>query len=97
MPRRSGISGPPRSYIASGEWPVGKVEGPAEARYAAEVAKRLATAIEGQSLLSVAREAGLDHTTVRALAEGVRWPDLITIARLEQSLGVRLWPDGKLG
>lgn len=97
MPRRSGISGPPRSYLVSGEWPAGKVEGPAEARYAAEVARRLANAMEGQSLRATAREAGLDHTTVRALVEGVRWPDLITIARLEQALGVRLWPDKDVG
>ena len=97
MPRRSGISGPPRSYLVSGAWPTGRIKGPPEARYAAEVARRLAKAMEGQSLRAVAREAGLDHTTVRALAEGERWPDLITIARLEQALGSRLWPDGDVG
>lgn len=73
------------------------MDGPPEAHYAVEVARRLARAMEGQSLRSVARESGLDHTTVRALVEGQRWPDLITIARLETALNVRLWPDGKVG
>lgn len=97
MPRRSGISGPPRSYVVSGGWPAGTIDGPPEAHYAVEVARRLAKAIGERSLRSVAREAGLDHTTVRALVEGERWPDLITIARLEVALDVRLWPDEKLG
>lgn len=93
VPRRSGITGPPKSYLASGEWPTGRIDGPPEAKYAAEVSRRLREAIGERTLRSVAREAGLDHTTVRAVVEGERWPDLITVARLEQALDVRLWPD----
>lgn len=92
MPRR-GISGPPRSFIVSGDWPDGEVEGPAPVLYAAEVARRLATAVDGRSLRDVAAEADLDHTTLWAVLRGDRWPDLVTLAKLETALGVRLWPD----
>lgn len=97
VPRRTGITGPPRSYLRSGSWPTGTVEDPPEAVYAAEVARRLKAAIGERSLRAVAREAGLDHTTVRAVLAGDRWPDLVTIARLETALDARLWPDGQVG
>jgi hypothetical protein len=95
VPRRSGITGPPRSYLSSGTWPTGRTKGPPEASYAAEVARRLAAAIGNRSVRAVARDAGLDHTTVRAVLEGERWADLVTIARLEQALGTRLWPEDR--
>jgi transcriptional regulator with XRE-family HTH domain len=57
----------------------------------------LKAAIGDRSLRAVGREAGLDHTTIAAVLEGDRWPDLITIARLEQALGARLWPEEELG
>lgn len=97
MPRRSGITGPPRSYLREGSWPAGLLQGPPEAHYAAEVARRLAAAVGERSVRAVAREAGLDHTTVRAVLEGERWADLVTISRLEQALEVRLWPEERLG
>ncbi len=90
---RRGISGPPRSFITSGEWPDGVVEGPAPVLYAVEVSRRLTAAIDGRSLRDVAAEADLDHTTLWAVLRGERWPDLVTIAKLETSLGVRIWPD----
>lgn len=61
--------------------------------YAAEVSRRLAAAVDGRSLRDVAAEADLDHTTLWAVLRGDRWPDLVTLAKLESALGVRLWPD----
>ena len=62
----------------------------------AEVARRLVLnleqAIAGRSIRSVAEAAGLDHTTLLGLLRGRSWPDLATIARLEQGLGADLWP-----
>lgn len=76
-----------------GEWPDGSVDGPAEVRYAQQLAIRLRDAIGGRSLREIARAARVDHTTISAIMAGRRWADLVTIARLETALGVRLWPD----
>ena len=46
-----------------------------------------------RSLRELGRAAGIHHTTIRAILMGERWADLVTIAKLEQALGVRLWPD----
>jgi DNA-binding phage protein len=86
------VDGPPISYVTAGEWPYGTIEDPI-AGYAQEVARRLAQAIGEKSFRSVARQAGVDHTTIMAVVRGERWPDLITLARLEVALNTRLWPD----
>lgn len=44
------------------------------------------------SIRSVADIAGLDEGTLRNVLSGARWPDLRTIALLEDALGVPLWP-----
>lgn len=44
------------------------------------------------SVRSVADIAGLDEGTVRNVLSGSRWPDLRSIALLEDALGVPLWP-----
>lgn len=44
------------------------------------------------SIRSVAREANLDHNVLRTMLSGETWPDLVTIAKLEQTLGP-VWPD----
>jgi len=45
----------------------------------------------------VARGADLDEGTVRRILAGAAWPDLHTIARLEQSIGIRLYPVKRAG
>lgn len=92
VPRRRDIEGPPCSYVQGG-WLEGEPFGPVAVVYAQELARRLARAVEGRSLREVARSAGVDHTTVAGVLSGGRWPDLVTVAKLEQALGVRLWPD----
>lgn len=92
MPRRSDIPGPPKAFV-DGPFLEGRVTGPIVARYAQEVARNLRAAIESRSLREVGRAAGLDHTTLSAILGGERWPDLVTIAKLEQALGRRLWPN----
>ncbi|TFC84127.1 helix-turn-helix transcriptional regulator [Cryobacterium sp. TMT3-29-2] len=65
-----------------------------------EVARRFAvnvqTAIGERSVRAAARDAGLDHTTLLSVLHGRSWPDLATVARLENGLGIDLWP-GRLG
>jgi transcriptional regulator with XRE-family HTH domain len=49
-----------------------------------------------RSIRSVAEVTGVDHTTLLGLLRGRSWPDLVTIARLEQGLAADLWP-GRAG
>lgn len=68
--------------------------------YAAEQARLFAlslrSAIGGQSLRAVAREAGVDEGTVRRVLAGATWPDLRTIALLERSLACSLYGQSRL-
>jgi hypothetical protein len=67
----------------------------------AEVARRLVGNLEREigdrSIRSVADAAGVDHSTLLGLLRGRSWPDLVTIARLEQGLGADLWPGRAAG
>lgn len=92
MPARR-LAAAPREYLVKGEWPDGALarNAPAEARQVAGVAQRLRDAVEGRSLRSVATEAGLSIGTVSNLLGGRTWGDLVTLARLENALGVHLW------
>lgn len=90
MPKRSDLTGPPRDHVDG--WPDG-IPSSAVAAYAQQVAQRLGEAMEGRSVREVARAAGVDHTTIIGLLAGAHWPDLVTLAKCEQALGVRLWPD----
>ncbi len=63
--------------------------------YAQRFAASLAGAVRGQSLRQVAREADISHSTLLAVMAGARWPDMITVAKLEESLDLDLWPRRK--
>ena len=91
--RRSDVDQPPAAYLISGEWPEGDVEGPGAVRYARQLALNLHEAMGDMSLRELGRAAGVHHTTIRAILMGERWADLVTIAKLEQALERRLWPD----
>jgi len=93
VPKRSFVDRAPRDYITDGEWPDGTVDGPPAALYAQQISIRLAETIGGRSRREVGRLSGVDHTTIASLISGAHWPDLVTIAKCEQGLGVRLWPD----
>ena len=62
-----------------------------------EVARQLAVnlraAIGSRSLRAAAEAAGVDHSTIMAILQGRTWPDLYTLARLEQGLEADLWPE----
>src|SRR5665811_51700 len=94
MPRGRSIDGKPIDYFAGGAWPFDPVEGAPEAvEYARLLAMNLTRAIGDRSIREVGELAGLDHTTVAAILKGSRWAELVTIAKLEQALETRLWPD----
>lgn len=95
MPRRSKGYRTPRDWLAEGEWPEGAIvpEAPTAVRYAVEIAKRLECELRGRSKADVARRADLERSTLYDLLSGQTWPDAITLAKLEEVLDTRLWPD----
>jgi hypothetical protein len=54
-------------------------------------------AVGNRSLRSVAEASGLTHVTLLNILGGKVWPDLSTIARLENGLGMQLWPKRDVG
>lgn len=88
---------PPATYVATGGgWPEGPFvpDTPVYALVAAQLVIRLRDVIAEQhlSLRAAARPAGIDPTSLSRLLTGKVVPDLGTIAGLEHSLGVDLWP-----
>lgn len=77
--------------LAPSPWPEVPSEDPV-----GEVARIFAfnvrKAVGSQSLRSVADASGLTHVTLLNVLGGKVWPDLATIARLENGLGTQLWP-----
>lgn len=57
----------------------------------------LTQAIGERSIRLVARDSEISHVTLLAILEGRTWPDLATIAKLEEGLNKALWPVRKKG
>ena len=76
--------------MLSSDWPEGASADPA-GEAARRFALNLRVAVEGRSVRSVARSAGLDEGTIRKILLGESWPDLRTIWSLESALGVELY------
>lgn len=55
-------------------------------------ALNLRAAIGERSLRAAAAACDLSHVTLASILDGRVWPDLETIAKLEQGLQTRLWP-----
>ncbi len=86
----------PAAYMARGSWPDGAVSGPRVVLYAQAFAQAVAEAIGHRTVRDVAREAEISHTTLLAVLHGERWPDMVTIAKLEEALRADLWPGPRL-
>lgn len=96
MPRSAGDL-PPREYLARGQWPDGALrkDAPASAVYGREFARRLRGALAERgnpSLREIEREAAVSRKTIERALRGEVLPDFGALARLEQWLGVDLWP-----
>ena len=79
----------PATYIASiGTFPQGpyRRETPSEAYLAAALARRLKEKMKGESIRYIAKKADLSPQTLVNILHGKTWPDLLTIARLENAL-----------
>jgi transcriptional regulator with XRE-family HTH domain len=82
----------PASYVARGDWKSGRVDGPRLVLYAQAFAVAVEAAVGERSLRDVARQADISHTTLLAVLHGQRWPDMVTIAKLEEAFARDLWP-----
>ncbi len=71
---------------------MGRVDGPRLVLYAQGFALAVEAAIGDRTLREVARQAEISHTTLSAVLHGQRWPDMITIAKLEETFERALWP-----
>lgn len=101
MPR-PGRDAEPRSYVVDGEWPAGTLapDAPVSARYAQVFSLRFAVALRERgnpSIREVAREAEVSRTTVERTLNGTVLPTFGAMARLEDWLGVPLWPGPRAG
>ncbi|MBB5122741.1 hypothetical protein AF335_05020 [Streptomyces eurocidicus] len=64
------------------------------AKVAQALALRLSTVMEAGSWSAarLSRVSGVSRLTIANVLAGRVWPDLLTIASLEQALGCDLWP-----
>lgn len=88
---------PPRAYLTAETDFIGgtlTADAPAGARAAQVIARTLRTAIDadGRGTRSVAATAGTTHTTIGRIINGHVYPDVDTLASLQQTLGAHLWP-----
>ena len=81
----------PGTYVSKGTWPDAQLTGPPVVRYAQDFSRSLRDALGTMSLRQLARDASLSHSTLVAILSGQRWPDGLTIAKLEEALGSALW------
>ena len=64
----------------------------APARATRQIVINLRDAMGESSIREVAELCGLDHSQVLRILNGELWPDAISITKLEDGLGVDLWP-----
>ena len=84
----------PITYLAkNGSFPDGpfRPKTPPEVYLAAAVARRLKGGIRYNSIRSVAKKADLSPQTIINILNGKSWPDLRTIAKLENACNSWLW------
>ncbi|MEU8308922.1 helix-turn-helix transcriptional regulator [Actinomadura sp. NPDC048955] len=88
----------PNTFLASGAWPDGELaaDAPIGAHYGRQVAMALARVMDERGLTqrALAELSGVHHNTVGRVLRGAVYPDLATLARLEQALDLNIYPTG---
>lgn len=93
MPARQTGERQPNRHVTSGTWPNATLDGTPAAIYAQHVARRLRDEIGDRSNREIGRITGLAGVTIAAVLNGDNYPDLRTLARLEDALDAQLLPD----
>jgi ribosome-binding protein aMBF1 (putative translation factor) len=89
-------SSAPRAWLKAGApWPEGDLQAgaPHAAKTTQAIVRRLHRAAGGRSQREIAEAAGFGSGTLSRLFNGLVVPDVATVARLEDVLGVELWPE----
>ncbi len=76
------------------EFPAGQLAStaPSEVIIAQGLALNVQIALRDTTLIGACRDAGLNRSTVQDLLAGRTFCDIATLAKLEATLGVPLWP-----
>ncbi|MEU4511808.1 helix-turn-helix transcriptional regulator [Nonomuraea wenchangensis] len=86
----------PNTYIVSGEWPHAELspDAPIGAHAEQEIARRLKAAMEARGLThrSLGERSGLGWRTIGRVLLGDVYPDVATLARLEEALDTEIYP-----
>ncbi len=86
---------PPREWMApQADWPSGRLtdDAPPYAVVTAAIVSRYQEVVGDRSLRSVARQAGIDATSLGRMLAGETVPDVHTLAVLEDAVATDLWP-----
>jgi transcriptional regulator with XRE-family HTH domain len=78
----------------AGAWPYAMMDGYRPAQVGQAIARALAEAMErkGLSANALASASGVNRQVITNVLTGSTWPDLLTVASLEETLGEMLWP-----
>jgi transcriptional regulator with XRE-family HTH domain len=79
----------PRDLLIDGEWPDGGFSW--DAAKAVGLLVQKLQAIGGWTLRDLAGRAGITKTTLVSLLQGSAWPDMKTVAKLEEAVQSSLW------
>lgn len=99
MPNRRVLRGGPSAQVPEGCFPHGALDESVSApvRWAAEIARRLESALAQRNMSDVATNAGVGRQTMYDILRGTTWPDLVTIVHLQEHLKVALLPEWEPG
>ncbi|MFI6940379.1 multiprotein-bridging factor 1 family protein [Streptomyces sp. NPDC050418] len=94
MPGGSERARKPYLYVVRGQWPYAVMEPDIAAQVAQAVGRSLLEAMTRQELSAntLAKKSRVNRQVIAHVLAGKAWPDLMTVARLENALGVMLWP-----
>ncbi|WP_431967523.1 helix-turn-helix domain-containing protein [Actinacidiphila sp. bgisy160] len=95
MPGGTHRSTAPRDFAVDPDlWPHAPLPGHPQAGVVQALARALERemARQGLSLRQLAQLSGINRQVIANLLRGDSWPDVVTVSRLEDGLGMPLWP-----
>lgn len=95
MPGGTRRSTAPRDLAVDPDlWPHALLPGHPQAQVVQAVARAVERELgrQGLSLRQLGLRSGVNRQVITNLLRGDSWPDVVTVSRLEDGLGVPLWP-----